>query len=98
MTPKEFFKRWGKGIQAVTPMQSIKVTMIGSLIILFGILLGICTTWYYKQWWLVIILVGSLIVQGLGFVGSIQKYLVFKNIEKITNDTDTKEEDKNDKI
>jgi len=95
MKPKEFFSRWGKGIQAVTPMQSIKVTLIGNIIILIGIILGIVTVSLLHTWWLLIILLGSLIIQGLGFIGSIQKYLVFKNIEMITTE---KEVENNDKI
>ena len=86
-----FFKRWGEGIKKVTPMQTIKVNLTGMLIILAGIVLGLVTTFYYKQWWIFVILVGSLIVQGLSFIGSIQKYLTFKHIETMTKEVENNE-------
>lgn len=86
MNLQEFFKRWGEGIQKVTPLQQIKVTMLGSVIILLGIIAGVFTSLAYKQWWLVIILVGSFIVQGLGLLGSIQKYLALSKIDKMMKD------------
>ena len=88
MTPKEFMVRWAEGIRKITPMQTIRVTLIGSSIILVGIILGIVVTAFYKQWWLLIILVGSLIVQGLSFIGTVQKYLAFKRIEIMTREVD----------
>ncbi len=93
MKPKEFFSRWGEGIKKVTPFQQIKVTLIGSFIILIGIIIGGITAYVYSMWWLLIILFGSLIVQGLAFLGSIQKYLIFKKIEETI-----REVDRNDKI
>jgi len=62
--------------------------LLGNAIILLGIIVGIITTWIYSQWWILIILVGSLIVQGLGFLGACQKYKIIKNIETITKEVD----------
>ncbi len=93
LTGKEFISSWKEGIKKITPLQNIKVTLIGSFIILIGIIIGIITAYVYSMWWLLIILIGSIIVQGLAFLGSIQKYMVFKNIEKIIREVDA-----NDKI
>ena len=95
MNTKEFFKKWGEGIQKVTPLQQVKVMLIGNFIIMIGIILGLCVTFAYKQWWIFTILVGTTITQGLGFLGTIQKYRAFKTIEMITI---TKEVDKHDTI
>ena len=89
MKPQEFFRRWGEGIKSITPMQSIKITLIGNFIIFIGIILGLITVYYYKQWWLFVILIGTLIVQGIGFLGTIQKYLAFRKIEEITREVDS---------
>lgn len=107
MTPKQFFTRWGDGIKKVTPFQQIKVALVGSSIILIGIILGVFVSISTKLWWLLIILIGTLIVQGVGLLGSVQKYLTFKKIEEMTKHLDndkpndifkrmTKEVEKND--
>jgi len=78
MSPKQFFKRWGEGIQKITPIQLTFQQLIGQVIVLVGIIIGLVISFRYKQWWLFIILCGSLLVAGSTFIGSLQKYKVLK--------------------
>ncbi len=82
LTPGEFASRWKEGINKVTPLQQIKVSMFGYLIIVAGILVGIVSAIIYKSWWLLIILIGSIVVTGVQFLGMFQRYNLLKKIEK----------------
>ena len=105
MNTKEFFKRWGEGIQKITPFQQIKVSLIGSIFVLVGIIIGVITTAITKTWWLLIILFGSLFLSGMSFIGTLQKYFALKKIDELIKEqTETlekvgevREEDKNGK-
>jgi ABC-type multidrug transport system permease subunit len=81
MKPDEFFKRWGEGIQKITPFQQIKVSVIGSVLVLIGIIIGVVTMIISKTWWLLVILCGSLFVSGVSFIGTIQRYKALKKID-----------------
>lgn len=83
MKPKEFFSRWKGGVEKITPLQQIKVSIIGSVLVLIGIIIGIITTLTTKTWWLVIILLGSLFVTGIGFIGTLQRYFALKRIDDL---------------
>ena len=78
MTPREFFHRWGEGIQKITPLQLTFQQLIGQIIVLVGIIVGLFVTFSYKQWWLFIILIGSLIVAGTSLIGTWQKYRILR--------------------
>ena len=80
---KQFFKQWGEGIQKITPLQQIKVSLVGSMFVIVGIIIGIVTTAISKSWWLLVILCGSLLVTGIGFVGSLQRYFALKKIDDL---------------
>lgn len=79
---KEFMKRLKEGAEKITPLQQTKATLQGSWIITIGIVFGIVANaiirikgfWY----WVEIILVGSLFVQGVSLLGTYQKYWVLK--------------------
>ena len=80
MKVKEFFKKWAEGIKAITPFQQIKVNLVGSFLVIIGVIIGLITTFLLKVWWLFIILLGSLFLTSMGLLGNIQKYYVFKKI------------------
>lgn len=92
MTPKEFFSRWKEGIDKITPLQMTFQQLIGQTIILVGICIGLYATFVNKQWWIFVILVGSLIVSVTGMFGMLQKYSILKMYSM-----PVQEEEKNDK-
>jgi ABC-type multidrug transport system permease subunit len=83
LTTKEFFKKWGEGIQSITPFQQLKISLIGIFFILAGVLTGLITTFILKTWWLFIILIGSFIITSVSLLSSIQKYSALKKINKL---------------
>jgi len=85
LTTKEFFQRWKMGIQKVTPLQQMKVNLIGNSLVLCGVIVGLITTFILKVWWLFIILSGSLFLSSMGFLSNLQKYWVFKKINQEVN-------------
>lgn len=81
VTTKEFIQRWKEGIKNITPIQQIQSLIVGSIIVLIGILWGLIFSIILKQWWLVIILIGSFIVSFWGLYGNWQKLLLLKKVE-----------------
>lgn len=79
---KEFIERWKSGINNINPYQLAKTEMMGQLIMLAGILIGLGTSLYNKQWWLSIILFGGLIVSGVSIVGVKQKVNALASVYK----------------
>ena len=80
LTAREFIERWKSGIQKVTALQQLKSSMFGYIFIFVGILLGLFFTFKAKQYWLFIILIGSLIISLAQFLAVYQNYLNIKNI------------------
>ena len=83
LTASEFSARFKQGVQAITPFQQAKISLFGIILVMFGIIVGIITSILTKQWWLLIVLVGSLIVTWMQMVGSIQKYIILNQMEKV---------------
>lgn len=83
ITGAEFLRRWKIGIQKVTQLQQIKINLVGSTLMLAGVLFGLIIMFATKVWWLFIILLGSLFLVGVGFVGTLQKYWVLKEVDKL---------------
>ena len=84
ITWREFFSRWKKGIEGITPYQQIKTQMLGSIIVLIGILWGLTVTWFLPNFkWMFLILIGSFIISALGLLGIWQKYKVLKEQEEL---------------
>jgi hypothetical protein len=85
LTFKEFLKRWGKGIEGITPLQQTKTTMMGIWITLTGIIAGVVVNALIRLenqwWWIEIILVGSLIITSIQMIGTYQKYKTLKRVE-----------------
>jgi hypothetical protein len=81
VTIKEFYKRWKQGMKDVTPYQQCLVNQIGYLTVFIGIIWGIIYSLMLKQYWLSIILIGSLIVSSTAFLANWQKKTILKKIE-----------------
>lgn len=84
---KQFFKRWRKGIDGITPLQQARTTLLGMWIVVSGLVGGITVTSIVRienvWWWMLIILSGSFIVTVISLIGAIQKYWRFKEVDKI---------------
>lgn len=83
---KEFFSRWKSGIQSVTQLQMLKSSLMGYIIIFIGFIWGIIFSFTNKQYWLVTILCGGLIIQLVGFIGVLQKYLFEVKMRNLHNE------------
>jgi MFS superfamily sulfate permease-like transporter len=81
VSTKEFIQRWKQGIKNITPMQQLQSVILGSVIVLIGIIWGIAFSVIMKQWWLAVILGGSFIVSFFGFYGNWQKIQLLKKVE-----------------
>jgi len=82
LTWKEFMERWKDGIQKVTPLQQLKVQMIGFVIVTVGVAWGLVVALYSKTWWLFVILLGSSFVITTQFLPTLQKYFIIKKVEE----------------
>lgn len=80
LTRAEYMARWKKGMEGVTPLQQAKVSFWGMSITMMGILWGLLFGAYFKHWWLVIILVGSVFVQSMQMLGIWQRIQVFNKL------------------
>lgn len=82
LTWKEFFARWKKGIEGITPVQQAKVSYQSTYIIIIGILAGLLASLFNirAMWWLAIILTGALINTVILQIGNYQKYVTLKRL------------------
>jgi hypothetical protein len=80
ITRQEFKERFKQGIQDITPYQQTKISMMGSIIVLVGVFAGLYATFINQVWWLFTILIGSLFLTSVTFLGILQKYLALKKI------------------
>lgn len=82
---KEFLKRWKRGIEGITPLQSTKTQLSGIWITITGIIAGIVVNCLIRMenqwWWILIILSGSLILVIMNFLTTLQKYWRLKEID-----------------
>ena len=88
LTRKEFFERWKKGIQMVTPLQQIRIQIRSTKISLIGVVAGIGVSIYnFKNlWWVLLILLGVLGVTSMQLLGMVQKRNILENIEKLNKE------------
>ena len=80
MKTKEFFSKWKEGIMKVNAYEIVKISLFGNSLVVFGILLGLYVMFISRIWWVVIILIGSLILTIISYLGMIQKYIQLKKI------------------
>lgn len=86
LTLRQFFKRWRKGIEGITPLQQTRSQLLGTWIIITGIVSGLIINLLVRiehQWyWVSIVLVGSLIITITNMIGTYQKYKIHKKVEQ----------------
>lgn len=85
MKTKEFFTRWKQGILEITPYQQARIVYYNTYLLVLGILCGVVvTSWlsFTKLWWLVVILIASLVNVIIQQIGNYQKFKVLGYIER----------------
>ena len=92
------FERFKAGVEAITPLQHAKISLIGQIIVIAGILIGLWASFISGLVWLFTILIGSLIVSVMGTLAQIQKYIVFKRMADLTSTLNAIREVKNEQI
>lgn len=90
LTLKELFKRWGKGIDGITPIQVAFSQLLGTITFMAGVIFGLVTSFFIvflpkinsgavgflttRPVWFFVTMLGSFILATLGLLASIQKY------------------------
>ena len=86
LTIRQFFKRWGRGIEGVTYMQQLKMQIWGIWVNFLGLALGIIVMSIARPkdlwWWLVIILGAGLFLNFISFIGVYQKFKIQRRIDQ----------------
>ena len=94
LTLKQFFKLWRRGIDGITLIQQLKSQIMGTWIVITGMLAGMIVNAIVRLkavwWWLEIILFGSLIITSMGMVGTLQKYWRQKQVEETIKELEEK--------
>jgi hypothetical protein len=82
LTASEFFSRWGEGIKQITPYQKLKFQLRGTFLILIGLICGLIISIknYKTLWWVAIILLGALIVNGIQYFALRQQKSLLKRL------------------
>ena len=81
LTTKEFFKKWGEGIQKITPLQQVKIQRNSTWLVILGVVIGLYSTFATKVWWLFIILVGSFFLTIVNYIGIVQRLKILQDVE-----------------
>lgn len=93
---EEFMKKAKEGAEMITPFQQTRVNLTGQIITFIGILAGCVVTPIVRingiWWWMLIILGGSLVIQGVALFGTWQKYRVLKKQDEIMKELNMGEE------
>lgn len=84
-----FFGKWKRGIEAITPLQQTTVSLIGTVWVLVGIFVGLYATFTTEVWWLFIILLGSLLLSSMSFLGMLQRYFALKKVDELMKGGDS---------
>jgi hypothetical protein len=80
LTFKQFMRKWKQGVEGITPIQQTKTTLLSYPLVLMGIITGLVIMSLRKEWWLVIILGGSLPMTLMGLLSTWQKYKQMKKV------------------
>lgn len=93
LTTKEYMKRWGEGIEGITPQQKLDTQLTGTKITLIGIFLGLCVSLYgYKNlWWVALILCGAFITTWVQYISFRQQKRIFKQLDLESEEVDEEE-------
>jgi hypothetical protein len=79
---KEFIKRWKTGVEGTTPLQQTTISLWGFPFIFGGIFTGLVIMFFRGEYWLILILAGSLPITSMQFLSLWQKYKRQKLIDK----------------
>jgi hypothetical protein len=82
LTVKQFFKKWGEGIEGVTPRQQALTNFICVIPIIAGLIWGIAVTFLGGAYWMVLILVFSLPITAIQGLNAWQKYKKHRAVEE----------------
>ena len=90
-TTKQFIAKWKQGIEGITPLQQVRMSIRGTNLILFGILCGMiaCGFVIKSLWWVEIILVASFFNTYIGLIGLKQKRKALEQFLKFTEPINT---------
>jgi len=83
VSASEFIQRWKEGIKKITPLQQTNVQLNGTYLVLIGVIIGLYSTFHTKMWWMFIILLGSLVLVGVSWIGMKQKQHALKEMESL---------------
>ena len=95
---KEFLERWKGGMQSITPLQQTWLSLLSFQFVLVGIIIGLVVMSMNKVWWVVIILIGSLFLSLISFLGMLQKYWALKKVEQKMKELQNEEVDELNQI
>jgi hypothetical protein len=79
---KQFMKRWKTGVEGTTPLQQTTISLWGFPFIFGGIFTGLVIMFFRREYWLILILAGSLPITSMQFLSLWQKYKRQKLIDK----------------
>jgi len=84
ITTSEFFTRWGEGIAKVTLHDKLKLQIKGTIIILVGLICGLIVSLVKIKvyWWIAIVLIGAILINGMQLLGMLNQKKMLDNIEK----------------
>ena len=95
---KEFLERWKEGMKGITPLQQMKSMQTGYFIMIAGTIFGIVVSIITKIWWLLIILLGNLLINGTSALGNWQKIKQLTMLEKQMKSFELKPEEQGNYI
>lgn len=95
LTTKEFFSRWKKGIEGITPLQRISIQLTGLRLQILGLAIGLIVSLigYRHLWWVAIILLGGLINIVLQYLTTKQQKKAIESIENMFYNKEEVQED-----
>jgi hypothetical protein len=93
LTFKQFMKRWKDGVEGITPLQQTKTTLWSYPLVIGGILSGLIIMGLRGEWWLVLILGGSLPMTLMGILSTWQKFKQQKRIHETMKEIERKEKE-----
>lgn len=88
LTWKEFFSRWKKGVESITPQQKVKSEITGTFIILLGLCFSLFAVIWFREkigllaYGLILIFVGNIVTTGLKWIALRQQKKLFDNLEE----------------
>ena len=93
MNPKEFIRRWIKGMKELTPEQQLKGKLIGNGGAIIGLILATTVMLVRGMWYLSVLLFFLIWLQVIAFIGTRQQYKatadIMREIENTNQDIES---------